>query len=90
MDAEKLQDLIMAAGGIDTWDLTDARNRAMVAKLAPKLVEALREVASEVKCSECSGRGYLTGATGGPVQTRGKCPKCKGTGSKYYFLELEV
>ncbi len=88
MDANKLQDLIYAAEGIDTWDLNDPRNCKMVAKLAPKLIETLKEVGLEVKCANCDGRGFLTGATGGPVQTRGKCPECKGTGSKYAFLEV--
>jgi hypothetical protein len=88
MDTNKLQDLILATEGIDTWDLTDARNRAMVAKLAPKLVEALKETALEVKCPECHGRGYLTGSTAFEGCKRGKCPECKGTGSKYYFLEV--
>jgi len=88
MDANKLQDLMHAVDGMGTWDLTDPRNCAIIAKLAPKLVEALKEVGSEVKCENCHGCGVITGATGGPVQTRGKCGVCKGTGSKYLFLEV--
>ena len=88
MDANKFQDLIMATEGIGTWDLTDRVRAIHMAKLAPKLVEALKEVGLEVKCENCDGRGFLTGSTSGAVQTRGKCPVCKGTGSKYFFLEV--
>ena len=90
MDATKLQDLILATEDMATWDLDDPSKRHHFFKLAPKLVEALKEVALEVKCEECTGRGYLTGTTAFPNHTRGKCSKCKGLGSKYYFLELKV
>jgi len=88
MNANKLQDLILAMEDAGKWDLKDVRNQAMLTRLVPKLVETLKEVGLEVKCDNCSGRGYLTGTTGGEIQTRGKCPKCKGTGSKYFFLEV--
>jgi RecJ-like exonuclease len=88
MNATKLQDLILATEGMDTWDLKDSKNRSRVARLTPKLIKALKEVALEVKCEECHGRGFITGATSSPVYTRGKCDVCKGTGNKYFFLEV--
>lgn len=88
MDIRKLQDLFMAVEGIESWDLKDLKNQAAIRRIMPKLLNALKEVALEVKCAECHGRGYLTGATGFEQHKRGKCPACRGTGSKYYFLEL--
>jgi len=88
MDKDKLQDLIYALEGIDTWDLNTPATRSKVHKLVPKLIKALKDVALESKCENCDGRGFLTGTTVGPGGATGKCADCKGTGSKYYFLEL--
>jgi len=89
MNATKLEDLINAAEDltehIGGTVFVDAQRAT---RLLPKLVKALKEVGLEVKCDNCGGKGYITGATGGPVQTRGKCDVCKGTGSKYPFLEV--
>jgi len=87
MDSTKLQDLIFASEDVHTCDMKNNHNQATIKRLLPKLVEALKEIAPEVKCSGCDGRGFLTGATSCEVHTRGKCPDCKGTGQKY-LLEV--
>jgi len=41
--------------------------------------EVIRQIALEVPCEECDGRGYLTGAT----NKKYSCEKCHGSGCKY-------
>ena len=78
MEIIKLQDLVFAAESIT--------NSESNSKLIANLLHALKEIALEVKCTECDGRGYLTGVTAFKNHAIGKCPRCAGTGKKYFII----